>query len=224
MKLRLDKTVILGIITTVAVAVLIIILCSIPSCGEKLDYTATFYYVCYQSPSDVHSASSISSAVHSYGGAGYIVEDGGNYYVTVSCYYSQRDAETVCATVNHKGLKCFVLKAEKDGYALSGSAKRYKEKYVGNLNTLMSLSHICYDVAISMDISTCDQDGAKSLLEGVKSGLDGLARQNASNCFSPEIKSLLAEYEDVTHGYIYSYDVRRLQIAIADSIIKIRLY
>ena len=152
------------------------------------------------------------------------MEDNGKYYVTVSCYYSERDAETVCATVKHKGLNCFVLKAEKDGYVLGGSAKRYGEKYAGNLNTMLSLSRICYDVANSIDSLKCDQTAAKSLLKDVKSGLDGLARQNAANCFTSEIKSLIAEYEDVVHGYVYSYDVRRFQIAIADSIIKMRLY
>ena len=48
--------------------------------------------------------------------------------------------------------------------------------------------------------------------------------QCTRNCFSSEIANLCAECEDVSHGYVFSYDVRRLQIAIIDSLVNIRLY
>ena len=208
-----------------AAALSLIILCfTLPSCAGNLGFKTTFYYVCYNSPSDAQSASSISSVVHSYGGAGYIIETGGNYYVTVSCYYVERDAETVVSTLNKKGLNCSVVKVEAGDYEMRGSAKRYGEKYKGNLETLLSLSWLCYDLANALDGYSCSQSAAKSVLGDVKTGLDGLARINTANCFTKEINALLAEYSDVSSGYIFSYDVRRLQIAITDCIVNIRLY
>ncbi|MDE7087320.1 MAG: hypothetical protein K2O67_03910, partial [Clostridia bacterium] len=195
-----------------------------PSCGGKLDFKTTFYYVCYDSPSDAHSASSISSVVHSYGGAGYIIEDGGNYFVTVSCYYTEQDAQSVCKTLSTKGLNCSVRKVEAGDYELRGNAGKNQEKYLGNLNTLSALANVCYNLANSLDDYVCDQSAAKSVLGDVKTGLQSLLRQNQSNCFSGELRNLIAECDDVSYGYVLSRDVRRLQIAITDSIVNIRLY
>lgn len=214
------------IICAAAAAVLaaIILICAVPFGARKIGYKNTFYFVCYDSPSDAHSASSMSSVVHSYGGAGYIIGHGGGFFVTVSCYYDKNDARSVAATLNRKGLSCSVLEVEAGDFAVSGAARKEREKYLGNLNTMTSLSRICYDLANSLDAYSCDQSGAKSVLQSVKTGLDGLARQNASNCFTSEIANLRAECDDVAHGYVFSYDVRRLQIAIIDSIVNIRLY
>jgi len=75
-----------------------------------------------------------------------------------------------------------------------------------------------------MDGGTHNQQEAKSLLAEVKTGLESLYRANKTNCFSGELSSLIAECDDASHGYVFSYDVRRLQIAITDSIIHVRLY
>ncbi len=222
MKLRIKRTV---FAVGAAVVLALLILCfTLPSCAGKLGFKTTFYYVCYNSPSDAQSASSISSVVHSYGGAGYIIRSGGNYYVTVSCYYEKPDAESVVATLNKKGLNCSVVTVEAGDYEMRGSAKRYSEKYRSNLETLLSLSRLCYDLANSLDGYSCSQSNAKSVLGDVNTGLKGLARINSANCFTKEIDALLAEYSDVSSGYVFSYDVRRLQIAITDCIANIRLY
>lgn len=202
-----------------------VILCfTLPSCAGKLGFKTTFYYVCYDTPPDASSAGSVSSVVRSYGGAGYIIEDGGNYFVTVSCYYNQRDAENVAATLNKKGLGCSVVQVTAGDYEMRGSAKRYREKFKGNLETLLSLSRLCYDLANSLDGYSCGQSTAKSVLGDVKTGLDGLARINTANCFTKEIERLMAECSDASAGYVFSCDVRRLQIAVTDCIVNIRLY
>lgn len=202
----------------------VVIFCTLPFGTGKLGYKQTFFYVCYDSPSDAHSASSMSSVVHSYGGAGYIIENKGKYFVTVSCYYNENDALSVSNALNKKGLACSVLEVTAGDYELGGSAVRNKEKYLGNLNTLTSLSRLCYDLANSLDGYSLNQSGAKSVLQDVKTGLDSLARSNTANCFSNEIESLRAECDDVSHGYVFSYDVRRLQIAIIDSVVNVKLY
>lgn len=225
MKKRLKRVIAVAapIAFTVALAIFIICRCA-PSCKNTLDYSAKFYYVCYKSPTDAQSAASVSGAVHSYGGAGYIIENGGKYYVTVSCYYDEKDAHSICANLNNKGLPCLVITGEADKLSLPSSAENKAESYKGVLNTMYSLSVMCYDLANGMDGGTHNQQAAKSLLAEVKTGLESLYRANKTNCFSGELSSLIAECDDASHGYVFSYDVRRLQIAITDSIIHVRLY
>lgn len=208
-----------------AVALILIILCiTVPSCAGKLGFKAVFYYVCYNSPPDAQSASSVSSVVHSYGGAGYIIGYDGSYYVTVACYYDDIDAQSVVATLGKKGLGCSVVKVTAGDYELRGSAKRNAEKFKSNLGTLLALSRLCYDLANSLDSFSCGQPSAKSVLGDVKSGLSGLADINTANCFTNEINRLIAECSDAAAGYVFAYDVRRLQIAITDCITNIKIY
>ena len=208
-----------------AVVLVLIVLCfTLPSCAGKLGFKTTFYYVCYNSPPDAQSASSISSVVHSYGGAGYIIESDGSYYVTVACYYDNNDAQSVVATLGKKGLSCSVVEVTAGDYELRGSAKRNAEKFKGNLETLLSLSRLCYDLANSLDSNSCSQPSAKSVLSDVRSGLSGLADMNTANCFTEDIDRLIAECSDASAGYVFAYDVRRLQIVITDCITNVKIY
>ncbi|MDE6691280.1 MAG: hypothetical protein K2K04_04835 [Clostridia bacterium] len=208
-----------------AVVIILIILCfTLPSCAGRLGFKTTFYYVCYDSPPDAQSASSISSVVHSYGGAGYIIENDGSYFVTVACYYENNDAQSVVATLGKKGLGCSVVKVSAGDYYLRGSAKRNAEKFKSNLETLLSLSRLCYDLANSLDSYSCSQSAAKSVLGDVGSGLKGLAAINTANCFTKDIERLKAECSDASSGYVLSHDVRRLQIAITDCITNVKIY
>ncbi len=208
-----------------AVVIVLIILCmTVPSCAGKLGFETTFYYVCYNSPPDAQSASSISTVVRSYGGAGYIIGYDGRYYVTVACYYDNNDAQSVVATLGKKGLGCSVVEVTAGDFELRGSAKRNAEKYKGNLETLLSLSRLCYDLANSLDGYSVSQSSAKSVLGDVGSGLSGLAAINTANCFTEDIERLKAECSDAAAGYVFSYDVRRLQIAITDCITNVKIY
>lgn len=215
---------VLACICACVLILIIIICCAVPSCGKKLDFSATFYYVCYDAPRNVQSASSMSSIVHSYGGAGYIIESGGNYYVTVACYYTDREAQSVLKPLANKGLECSVVEVEAGDIKLKGRAQRNADLYAGNMCTMLSLSRLCYDLANSLDEFAVTQSAAKTVLSDVQTGLDSLSRQNASNCFTGELSALRAECNDVSHGYVLSRDVRRLQVAITDAIANITLY
>lgn len=61
------------------------------------------------------------------------------------------------------------------------------------------------------------------MINNIKNTLNGLLMSNPDNCFSEEIRRLIAECSDASEGYVYSKDLRRLQIAIADSVINVKL-
>jgi hypothetical protein len=192
---------------------------------KKIDFSADYYYVYYSTMQDEISASSLSSTVQSYGGAGYIVESDKNYYITIACYYEEDDANSVCTTLSQSGIKCDVLKVStKDIKLTSAYAKNNANKYSGVLNTLDSLSKLCYDIGNNMDKGEYNQEKAKGALSGVSSALNGLLRENSDNCFTQSLKYISSECEDVCFGYIYSGEVRKLQIAIVDSIVNCNIY
>lgn len=192
--------------------------------GTTLKFEATFYYVCYESPADDSSMVSISDLVQSYGGAGYIVRSNGKSYVTVSCYYLEEDAASVCSQLNKKGLSCQVVKAQSPQRKLYGSAKNSAKVYEGNLSTLFSISKTCYNLANSVDKCEVGQTDAKSMLSEIKTILKGLADGNGQNCFFEELNYLIAECDDISYGYVFSYDIRRLQIAVCDCIVNVNIY
>ncbi|MGN0824420.1 MAG: hypothetical protein ACI4MB_05055 [Candidatus Coproplasma sp.] len=212
------------VITVAAIAIVLCIACISLFGGKELNFNATFYYVCYDSPPDDCSIVSVSNLVHSYGGAGYIASCKGKSYVVVSCYYSNEDATAVCTQLNKKGLSCSVVKAEVPERKLYGSSKNNIQNYVGNLNTLYSISKTCYNLANSVDKFEVGQTGAKSVLGEIKTSLKGLAGSNGQNCLSQELEYLIAECDDISYGYVFSYDIRRLQIAVSDCIVNANIY
>ena len=214
------------IISVVAVlAVTAIILVATFSCSaNKLTFKTTFYFICYRTEDNVVSASSVSDAVSSYGGAGYILEHDDAFFVTVACYYTDDDANAVCESLKRRDLDCEVIKISTDEYTVAGTSNANNKLYLGNLNTLQSLTSLAYGCANALDTGEYGQTQAKSVILDVQNTLKGLLTANPDNCFSGQIRRLIAECTDVSEGYVYSKDLRRLQIAIADTIINVKLY
>ncbi|MDE6585802.1 MAG: hypothetical protein K2K80_03885 [Clostridia bacterium] len=208
-------------VITVTVAVIIL---SVSCSASKINFKTTFYFVCYAVNDNAVSASSMSDAVSSYGGAGYILEHGNGFYVTVACYYRESDAAAVCSGLKMRQLDCEVLEVTTEGYPLSSFGGKNYNLYLGNLNTLLSLSTLAYNCANELDTGGYSQAEAKSVIADVESGLKGLLAANPDNCFTQPIRRLVAECGDARDGYIYSKNLRKLQIAIADVIININLY
>ena len=202
-----------------------IIIGVIAQSSSKIIFQTEYHFVCYTVRDNSLSADAISDTVVSYGGAGYVLEYKGNYFVTVACYYTKAEANRVRQNLLKRGLNCSVLSVETDEYTIQSIGARDREKlFIGNLNTLYSLSQMCYECANGLDTGEYNQSLAKGVLKDVTSGLHGLKMANSENCFSGEIRRLLSECEAVGDGYIYSKDMRKLQIAIADTIINIQLY
>ncbi len=214
------------IISVAAVlAVTAIILVATLSCSaNKLTFKTTFYFICYRTEDNAVSASSVSDAVSSYGGAGYILEHDDAFFVTVACYYTDNDAQTVCESLKRRDLDCEVIKISTDEYTVAGTSNANNKLYLGNLNTLQSLTSLAYGCANALDTGEYGQTQAKSVILDVQNTLKGLLNANPDNCFSGQIRRLIAECSDVSEGYVYSKDLRRLQIAIADTIINVKLY
>lgn len=215
-------------IFSIAAAVLttvIICICAASCSGEKLDFKTAYYFICYRIADNSVSAGSISDTVASYGGAGYVLYHENNYYVTVSCYYAENEAKSVCAGLKKREFDCFVLEKKTESYKLKSSyAKKNAELYKGNLNTLNSLSRLAYDCANGLDTGLYGQSEAKEILGEIKKGIYGLCGFNTDNCFTRPLNELKDICEEKSGGYVYAKNMRYLQIAIADRVICAELY
>lgn len=208
-----------------AVALTAVILITSLSCSSnKITFKTTFYFICYRTEDNAVSAGSISGAVSSYGGAGYILEYGNEFYVTVSCYYDEDAAKTVCNNLKRRDLDCDVIKISTDDYTVKSASAANNNLYLGNLTTLQSLTTLAYGCANAIDTGKYGQAQAKNVIKDIQSALKGLLQSNPDNCFTAHLRRLIAECTDAAEGYVYSKDIRRLQIAIADTVININLY
>ncbi len=211
-------------LAAIVTATVIICLCAATCSGGKLDFKATYYFVCYRMTDNAISADAISKTVSSYGGAGYILPHGGNYYVTLSCYYKSDEADSVCAKLKERDLECSVLKIETKQYRLQGSnAKKNEQLYLGNLKTLNSLSALAYECANGLDTGSLSQSKAKQLLTSITDSLNGLLKNNPANCFTQSLQSAVEECKNVSGGFLLSKNMRYIQIALADRIINAEL-
>ena len=211
-------------VATVALVTVIIIIAAFSCSVNKLTFKSTFYFVCYRTEDNAVSAGSISGAVSNYGGAGYILEYGDSFFVTGACYYDDKDANNVCENLKKRDMECEVVEISTEEYYVANASSANNKLYLGNLNTLQSLTTLAYNCANSIDTGEYGQTQAKSVITDIRNALKGLLTANTDNCFSGEIRRLIAECDNVNEGYVYSKDLRRLQIAIADSIINVKLY
>lgn len=212
------------VVGAIVLATVIIVFCAVSCSGENLTFEETYFFVCYRMSDNAVSAGSLSNTASSYGGAGYILYHNDNYYVTLSCYYKKDEAETVCSNLKKHDLECTVLKIETKEYKLNNqNAINNKELYLGNLNTLNSLSSLAYDCANGLDTGTYSQSKAKQILTSITDTLKGLLRTNANNCFTESIQSAILECESISSGYLFSKNMRYIQIALADRIINVQL-
>ena len=212
------------VLSAVLLTTVIICFCAVTCSSGKLKFEKTYYFVYYRMSDNAISASSLSGAASSYGGAGYILSHNGNFYVTFSCYYRDNEAETVCSNLKKRDLECAVLKIATKEYKLQGrSANNNQNLYLGNLNTLSSLSSLAYECANGLDTGEYSQSSAKQILSSIMDSLKGLLKTNENNCFTQSIQSLIEECESVSGGFLLSKNMRYIQIAIIDKILHTEL-
>ncbi len=214
----------LSVLSAVIIATVIICICAISCSGGKLDFKNTYYFVCYKMTDNAVSAGSISQSVSNYGGAGYILQRGENYYITFSCYYSDDEAKAVCENLKDRNMECSVLKVETGDYRLPVNTSQNNDQlYLGNLNTMHSLSSLAYECANGLDTGEFSQNKAKQILGSVTDTLNGLLKANPSNCFTESIQSVIEDCKRLGGGYLLSKNMRYIQISIVDKIINAKL-
>ena len=208
---------------TILLTTVVICLSAVSCSGGKLKFERTYYFVYYRMSDNILSASSLSEAVSSYGGAGYVFAHDNYYYATFACYKTQDEADQVISNLKKRDLECNALKVEIKNLRLQNrNAKKNRELYLGNLNTLDSLYSLAYECANGLDTGNYSQQKAKQILSSISDTLNGMLKNNSNNCFTQNIKSLIDDC-DRAGGYLLSKNMRFIQISIADKILHTEL-
>ena len=200
------------------------VLTAVSCTDESISYSTTFYFVyCYEADGE-DEAESLAGAVRAYGGAGYSLSYGGKYYIAASCYYSETAALSVCESLNRRGLSCGVLTAERESYSLTTtSAVSNSQSLKGAIDSLYGFGKVLYECAAALDTGGSQSD-AKSVIRSVRSVISALLRTDSCACFSPYLNYIYSLCDDLVYGsYVYSRDVRYVQIAAADCLLKVTL-
>jgi hypothetical protein len=207
-----------NIVVTVFICTLSIVLST-----QKIKFNVSYHFVCLYIADNALSASALSDSTSSYGGAGYILEYNDCFYIAVSCYYTADDATNVLNNLKKMGIDPTTLSIEFESFRPNRIlTQKTKAKFLGNLNTLDSLSRLAYDTANLLDEGKISEAKAKSALSNIKSDLKALENNNLSEFTAPlqKLQNICDEFLD---GYIYSKNLRYLQIAIADCIISLNV-
>lgn len=199
------------------VAALAVTVCFACLAKTKIKFKKDYYFVYYRVSENDLAVSSMSGAFASFGGAGYILEYKKNYYVTLSCYFNTDDAKKVCDNLK-KDINCSVLSVNLKYLEIKNKDKKNSLLYIGNLNTLNSLSDIAYACANQLDRGELSQEKARKILANIKSSIFELLKSNENNSFTKKIKYLIATCNAMPQTLL-SGNLRYLQIAIIDCIL-----
>ena len=198
------------------------VLAALPFCSRRLAFSAVYYLVCYKSADDAHSAGSVSSTVQSYGGAGYIVRYGNEYFVVVACYYDMRDAEEVRLSLKQYELDCRVVEAYAGGYALPVRLSARGGDIEGCLRTLDETGRIFYNAANAADGGNMAGGAAASVLSDARMTLCAVMEGNADNALGDEAGYIIALIDDLDASSVSAREFRVLQAAVCDCLINLR--
>lgn len=198
-----------------AIGVGIAIIVSFACLGNvKIKFKSDYYFIYYRVSDNALSVNGLSSSYADFGGAGYVLEYKGNFYVTLACYFNEDDAKKVCEELK-KDVDCSILSVNVRYFKVKNRDRKNSLLYLGNLNTLNAICNIFYSLANRLDIGDIGQDKAKEIVLEAKKSLGQLLKNNENNTFTHKIKYLITLCNSLPTK-LMSGNLRYVQIAIID--------
>lgn len=163
------------------------------------------------------TASAVAGQVYLSGGAGYLLETGGESCVVLAGYFRIEDAERVKSTMEENEISARVLTLRMEDFFLEGEAAEQKEQVEGNLETVETCARILYDTANGLERTSLSQEEARSAVRGVTKSLKGLRGQNSAALFSrwnAELSAAERRGAEICEGILFAKDLRYLQVQL----------
>lgn len=199
---------------------LLVCLCFTLTEQYKIPFVHDFYFVCRYHTDNEVSGVAISDSVKNNGGAGYVWEYDGRINVVVSCYEKQQDAQYVCQKLNERGENCDVKEIHTKQVTLQKRNKNYREKIVGIYTTLYENFGLLYRTANLLDEGECTIEQAQNTVIIFKNQLQTLKKQGIDVTLSLRLDKLLGYCDDTLGDIVMARNVRFLQVALADEMIR----
>lgn len=172
------------------------------------------------------TAGSVAGDSYLAGGAGYLYDVGGETVVVLSCYYTERDATVVQATMSERGVQTTVLKRTRGNFSVDGGGGK-SARIAANAKTLDSCARLLYDTANGLERTQLGQDDARAALGGVVQSLGGLAEGNGESFYglwNVELQRIQRRARETGEGIVFARDLRYLQVALCVLNLEIERY
>ncbi len=184
------------------------------------------YYFLVRSCEDT-TASAVAGQIYFAGGAGYLLQYGGENAVVLACYFRQTDAEYVLEVMAGKGLDVRLLELKSDDFTLGGSKAAYRDKIVANAGTVETSAKILYETANALERTDISQEEARAAVRGVVNSLKGLRSENAESLFESwnfALSGAERRGTEIAEGILFAKDLRYLQTQLCMLIIRAKDY
>lgn len=170
------------------------------------------------------TAAAVVGSVYLSGGAGYLIEEGGEQSVVLACYYTQTSAESVQSHLNGKGVETRILHLEPHDLALNGKNAAQSARIEANASLADSCAKILYETANKLELTEYSQEEARAAVRGVVSSLAGLRAGNEGSFYELWNAVLFgAERQgaELAEGILFAKDIRYLQVRLCYAIVNI---
>ena len=161
------------------------------------------------------TASAIIGESYVSGGAGYLVETGGNQSVALACYYAETTARSVQEVMTGKGVETRVTEICPEDVELNGGAAAHAGRIAANADTADTCTRILYDAANGLERTEVSQEEARTAVRGVVKSLKGLAAENKGRLYerwNAELARICRKGTELSEGILFARDLRYLQV------------
>lgn len=189
----------------------------------SLDVT---YYFLVRDCEDT-TASAVAGQVYLAGGAGYLLEKGGESAVVLACYFKETDADFVRETMSEKGVETQILALSGAEFTLNGDKSSERNRIVSNAATVETCAQILYDTANGLERTDLSQDEARAAVRGAVASLKGLRLENSDGFYESWNYALYdAEKRgtEIAEGILFAKDLRYLQVELCMMIVSANEY
>lgn len=189
--------------------------------GGSVDYERDFYFLTKEC--ETSDVSVTVGNVYLSGGAGYILTDGNKELVALACYPDSDVAQKICDDLTRKGNEVRILQKSAEKWTIRGKKALSAEGMTNCCLKLDECERKLYASANSLEKGELTQSQAKLCLVGVISALGGARREEFPK-WSKRLDEIILRARECAEGIVLSKDVRYLQIALADMLIRAKEY
>lgn len=196
-------------------AVILLCMCvAFSACGENIKRRVRFYVV---------YSTATAAAVRGLGGAACDFNYDGKIYTAAACFQFIGDAQNYAEGMGRRGVSCGVLTCERLSFRLTTySASSHAARYEHIIDSLNTTCVTVGEVALSLE-GGGDKTAARAELSVVTQNFANLL-DGSSDCFTAPLARLCYLAADCAYSdLLFVWEVRRLQLAVADILFNIRL-
>lgn len=176
----------------------------------------TFYFLSVKAAAE--TAAVLAQSEYTDGGAGYTFQYGGEYYVGLAAYNTEREARLVQDTLKNRGRDTQIVSLTVDTFYFTDrkEIEAYENTH-GFVTTVLQCVDLLYAAANGLDEGAFTQSEARGVLKEI-SGVISRAGEGGVADVAALSRAGVEKCAEITDGVIYAKDVRYLQLQLSEGV------